>query len=158
IGVQHHRERRLADINFTLSDVFHDHSLVRLHRHTPGGVSIRRVCEEISKRLVKTTVRGKRELVRLLIAQLNMSLVCSTYFNCDVEDLLQTTRNVIALLRATSADFIQTSHRFEVGGAVFQDSKQARFALTQLFSAFLDLLFESVLRVTQLFLECLLGS
>src|SRR5690242_18523596 len=107
---------------------------MRLHRHTPGGVSVRRAGEEISKRLVKTTMSGKCELIRALIAQLNVPLICSTYFDGDVEHLLQTTRNIIAVLGATSANFIKTSHRFEVSGAVFQDSKQARLALAQFFS------------------------
>src|SRR6185369_10083838 len=121
--MQHHRERRLAGINLTLSDVLYDHPLVRLHRHTPRGVSIPRVGEKISKGRVKTTVSRKLELVRLVITQLNMPFVCSTYFNRDVQNILQTTSNIISILGATSANFIQTSHCFEVGSAMFQNSK-----------------------------------
>ncbi len=145
VGLTHGLERSLTGIDLTVGDIFYDHALFRFQCDTTGRVFIVNAFKKLNKRVVKTCLRHQSERFRVAIEQLNIAFVRAGYLDGDVQNLFKTTVDVVSVFRAACADFIQSSHCLEVSRAVFEDPKQSRLALAQLFRALRNLVFESVL-------------
>src|ERR1043166_8978680 len=145
-----------AGVDLTIVDAFHDHALLRAQRHSRRGIVADDALAKLHERLFETKLRNKLERSRFTIQQLNISLVGARNLDSDVENIFEAGSNVFPLFGAERTDLIESPHRFQVRGAVFQNSEQTRFTLTQFLGAIRHLLFEPVLGLAQLFFQRLL--